>query len=215
MSSISLDYIGFSKEILSADQLLKLFDGLWGEASRKLPSFPEVIGGVHASWHSADGNLHNVGHIDELIEAYKKELTYDVCINGKLNDKPRFSFVYIPFFKKVAFRVTANTEEIANQYLSQVKGMFPDMNIPTVFISYAREELALADFVKKVLSRFFDGKVEVFVATRDIRPGADPLKVMMEDKLKTAKAIMIMAVTFILLLSKNRPFNSLLSPLDH
>lgn len=199
MSKISLGYVGFSKKALSTDQLLKLFDGLWGEASRKLPSFPEVVGGVHASWHSADGKLHTVGHIDELVEAYKKELTYDVRINGKINNNPRCSFVYIPAFKQITFGITADTEEIANQYLSQVKDMFPDAENPTVFISYAREELALADFVKKVLSRLFNNKVEVFVATRDIRPGDNPLKVMMEDKLKTAQAI----IPICSLLSKN------------
>lgn len=189
MSSISITYTGFSKEILSTEQLLKLFDNLWGETSRKLPKYPEIIGGISVSWHSADGNLHNVSHIDELIEAYKKELTYDIRINGKVNDSPRVSLIYIPAFKKITFAVTAGTEEIANQYLSQVQNLFPKKEIPVIFISYAKEELALADFVKKVMVRFVNNEIELFVATRDIRPGANPLKVMMEDKLKSAMAI--------------------------
>lgn len=73
--SISVSYAGFSKEILSAEEVLRFFDSLWGEDSRKLPAFPEVIGKISASWHSADGKLHQVAHIDELIEAYKKEIT--------------------------------------------------------------------------------------------------------------------------------------------
>ena len=65
---ISVNYVGFSKEILSPEEVLRFFDNLWGENSRRLPAYPEVIGKISASWHSADGKLHHVAHIDELIE---------------------------------------------------------------------------------------------------------------------------------------------------
>lgn len=187
--SISVSYIGFSKEILPPVMVLKLFDSLWGEDSRKLPAYPEVIGKISASWHSADGNLHQVGHIDELIEAYKKEITYDINIGGSINNRPRLLFNYIPAHKKATCVITAKTEEIANQYLSKVKDMFPIQEIPIVFISYAAEELALADFIRGVVNRLADGKMEAFVAKRDIPAGDNPLKTMMEEKLKHAKAI--------------------------
>lgn len=58
-----------------------------------------------------------------------------------------------------------------------------------VFISYAGEELALGDFIKKILKKWTKEKIEVFIAKRDIPPGANPLKVMMEEKLKYAEAI--------------------------
>lgn len=189
MSGIFTGYIGYSKETLSPEELLKLFDILWGEDARELPGFPQVIGGIIASWHSADGILHNVSHINELIEAYKKQITYDVRILGSINNKPRITFVYIPAHRKATLAITAKTEEIANEYLSQVKNMFPEQEKPIVFISYAKDELALADFIKKVLARISGDKINIFVATRDIRPGADPLKVMMEEKLKSAEAI--------------------------
>lgn len=63
------------------------------------------------------------------------------------------------------------------------------MNRPLVFISYASDELDLADFVKKILLRLSDNKIEVFVAKRDISSGADPLKTMLNEKLKDADAI--------------------------
>ncbi len=63
------------------------------------------------------------------------------------------------------------------------------MKKPLVFISYASDELDLADFVKKVLLRVSDYKIEVFVAKRDISSGADPLKTMLNEKLKNADAI--------------------------
>lgn len=63
------------------------------------------------------------------------------------------------------------------------------MNRPLVFISYASDELNLADFVKKILLRVSDNKIEVFVAKRDIASGADPLKTMLNEKLRNADAI--------------------------
>lgn len=54
--------------------------------------------------------------------------------------------------------------------------MFPIQEIPIVFISYAAEELALADFIRGVVNRLADGKMEAFVAKRDIPAGDNPLK---------------------------------------
>jgi len=64
-----------------------------------------------------------------------------------------------------------------------------DFDKPIVFISYAAEELALADFVRNIIIRWTENRVEAFVAKRDIPAGDNPLKIMMEDKLKYAKAI--------------------------
>src|SRR3989338_11230233 len=64
-----------------------------------------------------------------------------------------------------------------------------DLDKPIVFISYAGEELALADFIRNVLIRWTGNKIEPFVARRDIPPGDNPLKVMMEQKLRHAQAI--------------------------
>lgn len=65
----------------------------------------------------------------------------------------------------------------------------PVVNKPLVFISYDTAELDLADFVKKILLQVSDNKMEVFVAKRDIYSGADPLKIMLKEKLKQADAI--------------------------
>ncbi len=63
------------------------------------------------------------------------------------------------------------------------------MNKPLVFISYDTTELDLADFVKRILLRVSETKMEVFVAKRDISSGTNPLKIMLEEKLKQADAI--------------------------
>jgi hypothetical protein len=172
-----------------AEQLLQLFDKLWGKESRELPKYPKVIGGISAFWRGSDGVKHNVSNVGELIKAYEQKITYDVHIEGKINENPRCLLVYVPAKKEAVFQVTASTEEIANEYIGYVKEMFPDEEKPIVFISYASEELALADFIRDVIARWTEGKVEVFVAKRDIPAGDNPLKIMMEDKLKHAQAI--------------------------
>lgn len=59
---------------------------------------------------------------------------------------------------------------------------------PIVFISYDTEEIALANFIKDVLDRWTEDKLDVFVAKRAIPPGENPLK-MMEQKMKSAQAV--------------------------
>src|SRR3989339_363770 len=60
---------------------------------------------------------------------------------------------------------------------------------PVVFISYANVELALADFIKQILMKRVGESIDVFVASRDIPPGDDWQRTMMENKLKNASAI--------------------------
>jgi len=60
---------------------------------------------------------------------------------------------------------------------------------PLIFISYDGDELALADFVKVIITRWAADKIETFIARRDIGSGDNPLKTMMELKLKNADAI--------------------------
>ena len=63
------------------------------------------------------------------------------------------------------------------------------MKKPLVFISYASDEFGLADFVKKILLHISNDRIEVFVAKRDISSGADPLKIMLNERLKKADSI--------------------------
>lgn len=189
MSSISKTYRGFADQPLSSQQFLDLFDKLWGESARGFPRYPHVIGGISAYWRSADGVEHDVSNLNEILSAYEQKLTSEIQITGKINENPRCLIDYVPSEAKVRFTIMAENEEIADRYIGYVNEMFPKKKSPIVFISYARDELALADFVKKILTRFSENKLDVFVATRDIPPGDNPLRVMMEEKLKSAQAI--------------------------
>ena len=46
---ILISYIGFSKEILSPEVVLRFLDSFWSEDLRRLPAYPEVIGKISAS----------------------------------------------------------------------------------------------------------------------------------------------------------------------
>jgi len=189
MSSISKTFRGFAEQPLPSHQLLNLFDKLWGESARDFPKYPQVIGGISGYWRSEDGNEHGVNNFNEILTAYERQVTYDIHIEGKINDNPRCLLVYTPAKAEAIFQIKAPNEEVADQYISYVKEMFPEEENPIVFVSHASEELALADFVKKILMRFSENKLDIFVATRDIPSGDNPLRVMMEEKLKSAQAI--------------------------
>jgi len=188
MNGITSRYRGFSKDYLSSNQILELFDKLWGNSCREFPKYPNVIGGISAFWSSADGNKHHANNIAELLEPYEKELTYDIHITGKVNDGPRCTFVYIPAKKEGIAEVTAATDEIVEEKLKAVREMCPEQEKPIVFISYAGEELSFAEFLRTVILRITGERLDVFVAKR-MRPGTHPLKVMMDEKLKYAQAI--------------------------
>jgi len=60
--------------------------------------------------------------------------------------------------------------------------------IPIVFVSYATEEIALAYFIEKILKRWTNNKIEVFIAKRDLK-SSDAWVRIMEGMLKTAYCI--------------------------
>jgi len=189
MQGITNAYNGFSDEVLTQKQFLNLFDTLWDKSLRDLPRYPKVIGGIFAYWRDSKGLEHHVEHINEIIDAYKKKLTYDIYINGGINKSPKISLIYTPAHKEIYVEIRAKSLEESNKKLEIVKKLFSMQEAPIIFISYATNELALADFVKTILVRYMDTKAEIFIASRDIPPGENPLKIMMETKLKKAQAI--------------------------
>lgn len=58
-----------------------------------------------------------------------------------------------------------------------------------VFVSYATVDLALAEFVTRLLECRLTPPAEVFLAKRDIEPGIDPLAKMLKERLLIASAL--------------------------
>lgn len=85
---------------------------------------------------------------------------------------------------------TKSLQETDVSTINQLEGITaPKSSKPIIFISYDTEEIKLADFVKSILGRQAQDKIEIFIAKRDIPHGDNPLKVMMEQKLKFADAV--------------------------
>lgn len=189
MSKVTFSYKGLSTEHLSSAQLSLLFDEYWGSENRSLPGYPIVIGHIQASCKNADGNIHHVTHIDELIKVYDEKLTAEIHIKGGVGENaPRTTFVYIPSKKKAGVAVTAE-KTVASKYVDFLKGLFPMMNIPVIFISYATPELSYADYIKKILETRLGDKATVFVAKRSIKTGDHPFNVMLNKNLLKADAL--------------------------
>ncbi len=60
---------------------------------------------------------------------------------------------------------------------------------PIVFISYDTAEISLAHFIASLIECRCDDTVKVFIAKRDIPPGADPFRIMIKENLLKASHI--------------------------
>jgi hypothetical protein len=187
-TTVTRQYQGRAIKPISWEALLRIFDGLWGEEDRSLPTFPKVFGGVLATWDDAEGIKHKAESLNELIESYKKELTASIFIGGSINHGPNCNFQYWPDRAKASFKVEASDTITADKLVDVVKKEFP-LIIRYVFISYETSELNLAIFIKDVIKRRLDPGISVFVAKRDIPPGSNPQKVILEEQLLNAEAL--------------------------
>lgn len=187
-TTVTRVYRGKAIEPIAWEALLRIFDGLWGEEARTLPKFPKVFGGVYAIWNDAEGVRHEVESLNELIESYQKELTASIFLEGSINLGPNSNFKYWPARAEASLRVEASDATTADKLINVVKNEFP-LIIRYVFISYETSEIDLAIFIKDVIKRRLDPGISVFVAKRDIPPGSNPQKVMLEEQLLNAEAL--------------------------
>lgn len=198
---INRSHAGRAREPVQWEAILRIFDSMWGPGARALPKYPNVIGAVHASWRDADGNLHKAESIEEVERAYRNFETSFVRFSGRLDKGPRGEFSYWPARAEASMRVETGDEDTAERIVAAMQEEFP-LLARYVFISYETEEIVLADFVKKVLEGRLDKGVSVFVAKRDIKPGANPLKIMLEEELPRAEALIALCSKK----SKNSPW---------
>jgi hypothetical protein len=187
-STINDHYSGMVEEDLSVDQLARLFDAIWGVEARSLPFFPVVIGGVTARWTDGEGTVHKADLLDQVLEAFAARETALIEFEGRLEGKPQARFVYRPASREGAITASASELEPLQRAIDAVKAAFP--LVPRfLFISYATVDLDVATFVAELLEARVPPSVSVFVAKRDIAPGRDPRKTMLEEQLLRAEAL--------------------------
>lgn len=187
-STITLSYSGRAEKPVEWAALLRIFDTVCGPEARSLPKYPEVIGAAHASWHDASGVEHEAESLDEVGQAYQKHETAFISFRRLLESGSRCSFRYWPAKAEASIKVWVGDQTTAEQYIAAVRKEFP-LIAKYVFISYDTSEVELAAYVATILEKRLAPGVSVFVAKRDITPGTNPLKVMLEDQLLHAEAL--------------------------
>jgi hypothetical protein len=187
-STITLSYVGRAEQPVAWEALLRIFDTVCGPEARSLPKYPQIIGAAHASWHDASGVEHEAESLDEVGQAYQKRETAFISFRRLLESGSRCSFRYWPAKAEASIEVRMRDQTIAEQCIAAVRNEFP-LIAKYVFISYDTVEYDFANYIAKVLQRRLVPGVSVFVAKRDIPPGANPLKVMLEEQLMRAEAL--------------------------
>lgn len=187
-TTVTRVYRGRAIEPISWDAILRIFDSLWGEEARSLPTFPQVLGGVYATWVDAEGIKHEAESLNELNESYQQKLTASIFLEGSISQGPNCNFKYWPARAEASFIVDASDAATADKLVEVVKNEFPII-IKYVFISYETSEINLAIFIKDMIKKRLDPGISVFVAKRDIPPGSNPQKVMLEEQLLHAEAL--------------------------
>lgn len=188
-STITLNYSGRAEQPVEWEALLRIFDTIWGPEARSLPKYPKVIGAVHASWQDASRVEHEAESLDEVGQAYRQyETALLISFRGYLDSGTRCFFKYWPPKADASIEVRVGDQTTAEQYIAAVRKEFP-LIAKYVFISYDTSEVELAAYVKTILEKRLVPGVSVFVAKRDITPGTNPLKVILEDQLLHAEAL--------------------------
>lgn len=183
--------------------LESFFDSCFGSGKRSLPGFPEALGHIFARWHDENGAIHEADSLEELGNAYRRRVTYQIEFSGAILPNPpeNLSFVYKPRFGDATFAIRTSSNEVFDGLISGFKQLFP-FPIGCVFISYDTRELYLAEFLKALLEKRLGSGIPVFVAKRDIRVGDDPTKKMIRENLYRANAVVSICTPF----SKNSPW---------
>jgi len=186
--TIRRSYRGRAHEPVSWEALLRIFITIWGEKALSLQKFPQVIGGVWALWEDGLGAKHEADSLDEVGQAYQQHKTALISFSGSLEAHPRCNFRYWPANAEASIDVRAGDQETVDRIIGVVRQEFP-LVAKYVYISYDTAEIDLALYVAKVLKKRLTPGVSVFVAKRDIQPGANWLKVMLNENLLHAEAL--------------------------
>jgi hypothetical protein len=127
----------------------------------------------------------------DVTKQLRLRLADGVEISGRIGDGPLCTLHYYPTRATVVFTVEARDAHWAEACVEVVSNVFPNTE-RYVFVSYDTSEVQLALFVQRLLEARVAPGVCVFVAKRDITPGANPQKVMLEEQLPRAEALVAM-----------------------
>jgi hypothetical protein len=188
-TTVTRKYKGKAQGHVNWDAILRIFDALYGEKARSLPKYPAVIGAVHGKWIDSDNAQHEAASLEEIKDAYNKYKTASIIFSGSIDKRHYSFFQYWPSKAEAFVEVQAPDNTTADQLIGSVSKEFPYRE-RYVFISYDTSEYAMAAFIANVVQKRMVHGINVFVAKRDIPAGENPLKIMLEEQLLHAEALL-------------------------
>jgi hypothetical protein len=168
--------------------LEKIFIAIFGHEARSLKTYPDTLQSVYASWVDADSVEHTATTLSEVEEAYRRQETAIVRFNGKSQRLEWCSFNYRPGGKppRAAVDVRGPPGEV-DAMIAPVEEAFP-LQRSVLFLSWSgSRSRRVAEVLSNLLERKMPPGAEIFFSP-EIRPGANPLKEMMDRNLLVADA---------------------------
>jgi hypothetical protein len=184
--SIVRSYRGRARDAVPWQALLRIFNAI--SADERLCGFPYKLGRDQAFWYDASGAKYEGDSLDEVHHAYQQDKAVLISFCGWRSPRVRYNFVYLPADGVASIRVQAQDQETVDGFIAAVRQEFPHV-AKYVFISYETREYCFARYTADILQRRLAPEISVFVAKRDIKPGEHPLKVILEQQLRWAEAL--------------------------
>ncbi len=149
--TISDSYIGRAPKAIKWEELLVIFDTLFGAGARSLPRWPNASDTVNASWTNAAGIEYEANSLEEVRQAYEGFETSFIYFRRSIHS-PQCHFKYWPAKAEAFIEVHVSEQETACRLIEIVRKKFP-LVAKYVFISYADEESEIATFMKNILEK--------------------------------------------------------------
>ena len=105
----------------------KIFNGIWGKEAHSLPRYPDVIGGVSASWLNNRKIRFDAESLEEVQYAFNNKEILRLTFIGNINKKPfQAYFSYTKKNNTISFRYSSEREEETDKFILFVKKYFPN-----------------------------------------------------------------------------------------
>jgi hypothetical protein len=143
---------------------------------------------MRGSWEDREGVGYVAESLDEIGQAYQRREAAVISLRSFGQHLLRCHFRYWPSKAEAYLEIYASDQVTVEQGIAAIKQEFP-LVAKYVFISYDTKEYDFALYIAKILEVRLVPGVEVFVAKRDIPPGAPPFTVMLEEQLLHAEAL--------------------------
>lgn len=118
-------YHGKTDSPISWSDFVEIFNTIWGKEFHNLPKYPQILGGIYATWVDGRGAEFKAESLEEIKRAYENYQTAEIFIQGNPNLAPKCEITYICASAEIRVILRVENEEKINSILSVVKGYLP------------------------------------------------------------------------------------------